>query len=371
MRTVTAMALPSRPRILVVALRRLGDVLLTTPLIRSLRRAWPDARIEALVFADTVGILEGNPDVDNIIAMPQRANTRQSLKLAAELWRRYDLAVSTQAGDRPTFFAIMAGRRRVGPLQERLSGRIFRLFLDRWLVPDGIRHRVQENLRLAELLGIVPIGQMVAPTTRHPEFCPPQGSYAVIHAAPFFRYKQWHRDGWRTVARHLRGRGLEIVATGGPAAAECGYLDDIWNGIPVRRMDGRLSWPELSAVLAGARVFIGPDTSVTHLSAAAGCPTVALYGPTDPQIWGPWPRGGLAEPWCKAGTVQRRGMVWLIQNPLPCMPCQREGCLGRLDSHSRCLDEMLASQVILAVDQALTSSSSSALESGACRQTPL
>ncbi|MGZ8331353.1 MAG: glycosyltransferase family 9 protein, partial [Rhodoplanes sp.] len=56
--------LPPRPRILVVVLRRLGDVLLATPLMRSLRRAWPDARIEALVFAGTEGILAGNPDLD-------------------------------------------------------------------------------------------------------------------------------------------------------------------------------------------------------------------------------------------------------------------------------------------------------------------
>ena len=56
-------ALPARPRILVVALRRLGDVLLTTPLIRSLKRAWPDAAIDVLVFRGTEGILAGNPDI--------------------------------------------------------------------------------------------------------------------------------------------------------------------------------------------------------------------------------------------------------------------------------------------------------------------
>src|SRR3954454_9945002 len=54
-------ALPAHPRILVIALRRIGDVLLTTPLIRSLRRAYADARIDVLVFADTAGILDGNP----------------------------------------------------------------------------------------------------------------------------------------------------------------------------------------------------------------------------------------------------------------------------------------------------------------------
>src|SRR5277367_3521281 len=97
---MTRIELPARPRILVISLRRLGDVLLTTPLIRSLRRAWPDATIEALVFANTVGILEGNPDLDGIIAMPARPTTIEGVSLAARLWNRYALAVSTQTGDR-------------------------------------------------------------------------------------------------------------------------------------------------------------------------------------------------------------------------------------------------------------------------------
>src|SRR5919201_827791 len=59
--------LPERPKILVIALRRLGDVLLTTPLIRSLRRAWPQADIDALVFADSAGILDGNPDLNRVV----------------------------------------------------------------------------------------------------------------------------------------------------------------------------------------------------------------------------------------------------------------------------------------------------------------
>ena len=105
-------AAPSR--ILVISLRRIGDLLLTTPLIRSLRRAWPDADIDVLVFANTAGILAGNPDINRVIAMPQRPTAAESARLFAKLWRRYDISISTQSGDRPTVFSFAAAPFRAG-----------------------------------------------------------------------------------------------------------------------------------------------------------------------------------------------------------------------------------------------------------------
>jgi heptosyltransferase-3 len=342
----------TKPRILVIALRRLGDVLLTTPLIRSLRRAWPEATIDALVFADTAGILAGNPDINRVIAMPPRPSAVQSLTLGARLLRRYDLAISTQSGDRPTGFAITAGRVRVAPVNGKLNGRVKRVLLDRSVpVASGV-HRVEEMLRLADVLGIARVPELVAPHGRAIEGLP-DGGYAVIHAAPMFRYKQWTKDGWRKVAAALTAQGLSVIATGGPADDERRYLDDVWNDVKVMRLDGRLDWPQLSGLLVKARVYVGPDTSVTHLAAASGCPTVALFGPTDPRLWGPWPAGGPDRLWAAAGTIQQRGNVWLVQHAFPCTPCQLEGCERRLGSYSACLDELPALRVINAAQQAL------------------
>lgn len=349
---MTRIELPERPRILVIVLRRLGDVLLATPLIRSLRGAWPDATIDVLVFADTAGILDGNPYLDRVIAMPSRPSAGQSLALAARLWRGYDLAISTQSGDRPTGFAILAGRRRVAPVEARFSGRLKAALLHRKIDSAGGLHRVEEMLRLVDLLGIARVPELTAPLANAAIDVAP-GGYAVVHAAPQFRYKQWTPAGWRALAAALAARGLEVVATGGPSENERRYLDEVWSGVPVRRVDGQLSWPQLGGLLSQARVYAGPDTSVTHLAAAAGCPTVALYGPTDPRLWGPWPVGGLAKPWQAASPLQQRGNVWLVQNVLPCMPCQLEGCERRLESHSTCLDEMSPQQVIAVVDQVL------------------
>lgn len=342
--------LPTRPRILVVALRRLGDVLLATPLIRSIRRAWPNATLDALVFADTAGILAGNPDIDRVIAMPSRPSPLQSLRLAGRLYRNYHLAVSTQSGDRPTFFAMAAGRTHVGVVWP--GNWIKRRLLHRCAITGEGVHRVEEMLRLADALGIPRVAEVVCPLGALAPEHAVAGPYAVIHASPKFRYKQWTPEGWRALAGALRDRGLAVVATGAPDDRD--YLDTVWNAAPqVRRLDGRLSWQELAALLGRARIYVGPDTSVTHLAAATGCPTVALFGPTDPRLWGPWPAGGLTEPWAAAGAIQRRRNVWLVQNPLPCLPCQQEGCDRHLGSHAQCLDELTPLQVFRAADQAL------------------
>jgi heptosyltransferase-3 len=352
-------ALPPRARILVVALRRLGDVLLTTPLMRSLRQAFPDAAIEALVFAGTEGILAGNPDLAGVITMSPRAGA--SLALARRLWRQYDLALSTQPGDRPTLFAWIAGRVSCGPVAPRGgTAWLKRMALDYPVITNAAGHRVEEVLELATALEIPAVRELVCPTGPLRADLLPNGGYAVIHAGPMFRYKRWTVEGWRALAAALTERGLAIVATGGPGPQDRRYSDEVWtpgsnHAAIVRRLDGVLTWPELARVIGGAQVYIGPDTSVTHLAAATGAMTVALYGPTDPRRFGPWPAGGFGGAWEAAGTIQRRGNVWLVQNPLPCLPCQNEGCERRIDSYSRCLDGLSLRQVLTAVDQALAS----------------
>lgn len=347
--------LPERPRILVITLRRLGDVLLTTPLIRALKLGFAGSSVEALVFRGTEGMLEGNRDLDDVIMVSPRPSIAEMTALVLRLWRRYDLAVPTQTGDRPTFLAWVAGRQRVGFLADADSALWWkRRVFDRYVLSEERNHRVIELLRLADLLGIPRRNEIVCPAGMTSAAALP-GSYAVLHANPNFRIRRWTDDGWRALARALADRGLTVVATGGPDAAEKDYLERLWRAVepPIVRLDGALSWPDLATLLRGAAVYVGPDTSMTHLAAGVGAPTVALYGPASPSLIGPWPIGGLETPWARAGTIQHRGNVWVVQNPLPCMPCDKLGCEGHLNSHSQCLDELSVQQVLAAVDRAL------------------
>ncbi len=295
--------LPPEPSVLVVALRRLGDVLLTTPLIRSVHRAWPGAKIDALVFAGTAAILQGNPDIHRIIAMPERPTVGETGRLIARLWRRYDLAISTQTGDRPALFALLGGRVRAGlvpPQGSGVGGAFKRLGFRRWTPIVEEIHRVEQMLRIADALGIARVGEVVPPAAAPAQGAGASGTYAVIHAAPMYRYKQWTRDGWRALAAGLADRGLSVIAIGGPDESERRYLEHVWQGVATVH---QARWPHTVSLLSAARVYVGPDTAVSHLAAATGCPTVALFGPMDPRIWGPWPRGGLATPWLSSARI--------------------------------------------------------------------
>ena len=350
-----AIPLGEKPRsILVITLRRLGDVLLTTPLVRTLRHSWPDIPVDLLVFRGTEGMLAGNPDIREVVTLSEKPSLGEFLGLARRLWRRYDLAVTTQAGDRPTLLAWIAGRRRIGIVKsEGIGDTVKRRLLHRSVETDLGIHRVVELLRLSDALGLPQHPRLVCPQGR--TAAAPQTPYAVLHPNPKFRYRRWNAEGWRGLTSGLRERGLSAVVTGAADAAERAYLDELWGPVStsIIRMDGKLDWPQLAALIGGAEVYIGPDTSMTHLAAGTGCPTVAIYGPASPTVIGPWPAGGLQQPWAPSGTIQRRGNVFVVQNPLPCLPCDRLGCDSHLSSRAQCLDELTAAQVLMAVDAAL------------------
>jgi heptosyltransferase-3 len=345
------------PRILVITLRRLGDVLLTTPLVRTLHMGIPNARVDMLVFRGTGGILAGNPDIGEVITMPERPSVGELAALVRRLWRAYDLAIATHSGDRPTFLAFIAGRRRYGIVSQGGFGNALkRVLLHRAVPADANVHRIVESLRLIEGLPLRP--EIVCPAGADVPAMVPREPYAVLHPNPKYRYKRWNAAGWRELSAALRARGLDVLVSGAPDPDERAYLDALWPDQSVIRLDERLDWSQLAAIIRGAAVYVGTDTSMTHLAAGTGCPTVAIYGPVSPTVLGPWPVGGTPQPWRPFGTIQHHGNVYVVQNPLPCLPCEKLGCDGHLDSRAQCLDELTAGQVLRAVDQALASTTS-------------
>lgn len=284
-------------RILLICTQRIGDVLLATPLARSLKRKWPQSELHFLVFKGTEGVLQGNPDIDRIITVPQHAGWRDKLSQLRMLWRRYDLGVATIASDRNRLYAWVGAKFRVGFIDAWETGKT--LLLNRWLTADAKNtHTVSQILRLTELLGIQPSFEVVPPSLpearREALFArlTPLTSkpFAILHPSPKFIYKMWRQDAWTKLAIWLTEQGLEVVLTGGPDAAERAYADGIAKLVPVRNLAGTLSLAETAELIARAKLYVGPDTATTHIAAATGVPTIALFGPSNPVKWGPWPR---------------------------------------------------------------------------------
>jgi heptosyltransferase-3 len=354
--------------ILVVSLRYFGDVLLTTPLIRALARGFEGAAVDVLLNEGADEILEGNPDVRSIFTVSLRPSLGEHAALARRLWRRYDLAVIAETGDRPHIYGVLAARRRVGLLPPNALARWWKASL----VAGGVtfaraQQRIDSYRRLAETMSLPFAAQPVAPTAGASTAAwsarwgidIERDAYAVVNLSPRFRYKRWHVRGWCALLEWLHARGLRIVVSGGNAPGERDYVAEVLaeSAPPVIDLVGRLRFGETADLLRRAAIYVGPDTATSHLAAACGTPAVVLFGPTDPRLWGPLPRDGLDVPYAPAAAAQRRGNVLLLQQPsLSCVPCQREGCERHRRSFSACLDALDAGTVIAAAQALLVQS---------------
>jgi heptosyltransferase-3 len=335
-------------RVLVIVTRRIGDVLLATPVIRSLKRAWPDATIDALVFSSTASVLSANPDIAQTRAIPERPGLLQHIVFIAKLFRHYDLAVSLVPGDRPTLYAFLAGRTRVGLLLATRKESWKQRLLHHWVAFDPAgTHTVLTHLSVLKPLQVPPLAEITprwrdADEQRATAMLAPLDNqrYVVLHLYPKFNYKKWSDAGWIALARWISDHNFRIVLTGGNDAAELDYVRKLAGSMsePLN-LAGQLSLNETACVLARATAYVGPDTALTHMAAALGIPTVTLFGPTDPVKWGPWPKNHDAgndasrTPWRRFGG--------------------HEGCERNIASFSDCLLQLPPERVIQALNESL------------------
>jgi heptosyltransferase III len=351
--------------ILVITMPYLGDVLLATPLVHSLRQAYPNSRIDILVFENTAAMLEGNPDIDQIIITQNHPKLPDHWRLLSQIFRRYDFALALQTGDRPFFYSLLAAPFRVSIVRPRKNtGWWKRFFIQLWIESDnGDTHTVLQHLKLLDLIGVQrsfalirPQLADVRPLLKQFPFFANNAPYIVLHPYPQWTYKRWTKEGWVAIGNYLAKSGYKILISGGPAPAEISYIADIVKKLPndIINLAGQVSLAQLAEIITGARLFIGPDTGITHLAAATGIPVIALYGPTNPVKWAPWPRDyhRNVNPFNNVGNQLVNNII-LCQGKADCVPCHLEGCDRHRQSRSRCLDTLSADSVIEAINRGL------------------
>ena len=334
-------------RILVSRLRFLGDLVLVTPLLRALRELVPEARLSFLAEDRYGELLRGHPDLDELWLVPrQAAGPVEALRAQRALVgrlraARFEVVLDLFANPRSALLARATGAGvRVGGAHG-LRGHLFTHHprhepgaasaVDYHLAhlrALGVEHpprhtprlplREEEEARAARWLR-AQAGDLAAPLVG-------------LHPGATWRGKRWPAERFGEVAARLAGNwGARVVVTHGPGEEERAAVVARAGGartsvLPV------LGWRELAAVLSLLDLYLANDCGPMHVAAATGTPTVGIFGPSDPAIWFPYPRGEGHR---------------AVDMPLPCRPCSAEHCGDR-----DCLGVLQVAEVMSALEEA-------------------
>lgn len=264
--------LPPGSRVAVLRLRSLGDCVLSTPAFDILRRARPDLQVAVVVEDRFRDIFEGNTDIDEILP-PTPAALRQ--------WRPR-LCVNFHGGNRSAWMTARSGARYRAGFGHYRHWLVYNLHIPRAQQILGEERPVHTAEHMASAMfwlgaprGPVPRAQLVSHMMSGPA-----DPVAVIHPVGATPAKTWKADGFLDVATHLRQSGLEVVFIGAATDNLSPFA-----GFPA--LHGR-PLSEVKDLLATATLFVGNDSGPAHMAAAFGVPVVAIFGESDPAIWGPW-----------------------------------------------------------------------------------
>ena len=265
--------LPRGSRIAILRLRSLGDCVLTTPALDILKRYRPDLRLAIFVENRFREIFEGNPDLAEIHP-PELAWLRRF---------RPQLCLNLHGGTRSAWMTELSGARYRAGFGHYRQQFVYNVPIPRAQAILHVDRTVHTAEHLASAIfflgapvGEIPRAKLVpgggAPPT-------PEPAYAVIHAVAATPEKTWAATHFLAIAAHLAQSGLSPVFIG---AGD----DDLAPFREFRTLQSSLS--EIKRLLASAALFVGNDSGPAHMAAAFGVPSIVIFGPSDPAIWGPW-----------------------------------------------------------------------------------
>ena len=280
-------------RILVLQLKRIGDLILTLPALSALRESRPDARI-TVVLADACGQLAPIlPGVDRVLVY-KRGSSNAAL-WSHLLFSKYDTALDFTGTDRSIMMVLLSKSKKRITYEKLTSKKAWRRRVFNVLSDASVRdlHTVDYHLALLKEIGIhaPPLNPRIdipahidARMDLTLEANGITGDFALIHPGTARAEKYWPAERWISVVEHLIFRGMAVVMTGSNDHEEQEELEKIRAGAPGQLVDlsGKFNLVELSAVIRRAQIALGVDSAAMHLANAFRVPQIALFGPTNP-----------------------------------------------------------------------------------------
>lgn len=342
--------------VLVVRLRSIGDTVLSTPSLYALKRFLPHARVDILLEDWVAPVLDGFAYLDNIITL-KRGSTSSRARVVRQLRAaRYDVAYNLHGGTTATLLTRASGaRHRVGYTSYQYSRLHNHLSLSSsQLWGREKTHSVEQQLALPGWTG-VPVtdrpATRLAVTGRASERVTERlaaaglnetTAFAVIHPAAAFDTKQWATEKFARIAGELAIRGLAVVAITAPSESR---LVDQLQQTSAARVVGLtdLSLPEVTALLAKARLFVGGDSGIAHIAAAVKTPSVVIFGSSNVAHWRPWAQAPAE----------------VVVEEMECQPCHGYFC-EKFDQ-PECIQRVPVERVLASIDRVLRESETTSI----------
>ena len=304
-------------KILVVKFRNIGDVLLTTPLFANLRAHFPSATIHAAINAESLPMLEGNPNIDAIFPY-ERARIKKLGILARlrEEWRYlrqfrsgYDVLINTTEGERGAWIAQLARPTiHVAPARSLLL-RPTHLFT------PYKGHIIDHHLEAISLLGHEIVGKAAMLVygaqhlaRLHELGLPPR--YVHFHPLSRWQFKCIDDALSAAIIDYIQNElGIPVVLSAAPNEAEMGRIATILSLCASEPLNfaGKLNLKELAALAGNATAFVGVDTATMHIAAALDTPTIAFFVASAVFHWGAWDNALTDCPYTDQDGIQRMG----------------------------------------------------------------
>ncbi|WP_066749698.1 putative lipopolysaccharide heptosyltransferase III [Proteus myxofaciens] len=299
-------------RILVIKLQHHGDMLLTTPVIHSLKATYPNAMIDVLLYKETLPMLQNNPSINNIFYLDRNWKSQGKLYRLKKEWQlgrrlqkqQYDLVINLADQWKAAIFGLITKAPvRLGFEFEKRKNSQFWKKCHNVIVPTDNHwkwHTVEQNLSILTPLNIEKLADVNMSyhssdqqwlENKIKEFSLTQG-YIVIQPTSRWFFKCWDEDKMAKLITLLQQDGHSIVLTAGPEEKELEMINTILMQCPdkdkIKVLAGQTTLPQLAALIDNAKLFIGVDSVAMHMSAALKTPLIALFGPSKLEHWHPW-----------------------------------------------------------------------------------